>query len=320
MMKKLIGNTPMIKIDYEYKGSLKSVYAKLEYYNLTGSIKDRVAYYMIIKAKDQGILKEGMPIIEATSGNTGISLASLGAYYNHPVYIFMPNWVSSERLKLMKLYGANVTLFSKEDGGFKRCIEEANKLAKKINGYYIDQFSNTNNILAHYETTGKEIIEELPNIEGFVTGIGTGGTLMGIGKRIKENYPNAKICALEPEKMSLIKMVSVGSHKIDGIGDEFIPDLLDLDFIDDIILINDEDAINMSRKLSKQLGIGTGISSGANLIAAIILNENIKGNMVTVFADDCKKYLSSDLSKEIDNNQLFISNQIKLITYEVVNK
>ena len=178
----------------------------------------------------------------------------------------------------------------------------------------------TNNILAHYETTGKEIIEELPNIEGFVTGIGTGGTLMGIGKRIKEKYPNAKICALEPEKMSLIKMVSVGSHKIDGIGDEFIPDLLDLDFIDDIILINDEDAINMSRKLSKQLGIGTGISSGANLIAAIILNENIKGNMVTVFADDCKKYLSSDLSKEIDNNQLFISNQIKLITYEVVNK
>lgn len=319
-MEELIGNTPMIKIDYEYKGNLKSVYVKLEHYNLTGSIKDRVAYYMIIKAKEQGILKDGMPIIEATSGNTGISLAALGVYYNHPVYIFMPDWVSSERLKLMKLYGANVTLFSKEEGGFKRCIQEANILTKNINGYYIDQFSNTNNVLAHYETTGKEIINQLSNIGGFVTGIGTGGTLMGIGKRIKEIYPNAKICALEPEKMSLIKKVSIGSHKIDGIGDEFIPELVDLDFIEDIVLINDEDAINMARKLSKQLGIGTGISSGANLIAAIILNENIEGNMVTVFADDSKKYLSSDLNKEIDENELFISNQINLITYQVINK
>lgn len=319
-MEELIGNTPMIKIDYEYKGNLKSVYVKLEHYNLTGSIKDRVAYYMIVKAKEQGILKDRMPIIEATSGNTGISLAALGVYYNHPVYIFMPDWVSSERLELMKLYGANVTLFSKEEGGFKRCIQEADILTKNINGYYIDQFSNTNNVLAHYETTGKEIIDQLSNIGGFVTGIGTGGTLMGIGKRIKETYPNAKICALEPEKMSLIKKVSIGSHKIDGIGDEFIPELVDLDFIDDIVLINDEDAINMARKLSKHLGIGTGISSGANLIAAIILNENIEGNMVTVFADDSKKYLSSDLNKEIDENELFISNQINLITYQVINK
>jgi cysteine synthase A len=319
-MEELIGNTPMVRIDYEYKGNFRSVYVKLEQYNLTGSIKDRVAYYMIVKAKEKGILKDGMPIIEATSGNTGISLAALGVYYNHPVYIFMPDWVSSERLKLMKLYGANVTLFSKEDGGFKRCIQEASKLTKKINGYYIDQFSNTNNILAHYETTGKEIIDQLSNIGGFVTGIGTGGTLMGIGKRIKETYPDAKICALEPEKMSLIKKVSVGSHKIDGIGDEFIPELVDLDFIEDIVLINDEDAINMARKLSKYLGIGTGISSGANLIAAIILNESIEGNMVTVFADDSKKYLSSDLSKEIDENELFISNQINLITYQVINK
>ncbi len=319
-MKKLIGNTPMIKIDYEYKGNIKSVYVKLEYYNLTGSIKDRVAYYMIIKAKEQGILKEGMPIIEATSGNTGISLAALGAYYKHPVYIFMPNWVSSERLKLMQLYGANVKLFSKEEGGFKRCIEEANKLAKEISGYYIDQFSNTNNTMAHYETTGEEIVNELSDIGGFVTGIGTGGTLMGVGKRIKEVYPNACVYALEPETMSLIKKVVVGIHKIDGIGDEFIPDLLDLDFIDDVVLVNDEDAINMARKLSKQLGIGTGISSGANLIAAILLNENIKGNMVTIFADDSKKYLSSELSKEINDNKLFISNQIKLIGYQIVNK
>lgn len=318
MINNLIGNTPMIKINYRYKGIIKSIYTKLEYYNLTGSIKDRVAYYMIKKAKEDGAILEGTPIIEATSGNTGISLSAIGSYYNHPVYIFMPNWVSAERLKIMKLYGATVKLFSKEDGGFKRCIEEASKLAKEINGYYIDQFSNINNTLAHYETTGKEIINKISNIGGFVTGIGTGGTLMGIGKAIKQEYKNAKIYALEPKTMSIIKTGQVGIHKIDGIGDEFIPALLDLDFIDDIVLIDDDDAINMSRKLSKELGLGVGISSGANFLAAILFNENTEGKMVTVFPDDSKKYLSSELCNEINNNSTFLSNEVELIDYEII--
>ncbi len=318
MINNLIGNTPMIKINYRYKGIIKSIHTKLEYYNLTGSIKDRVAYYMIKKAKEDGAILEGTPIIEATSGNTGISLSAIGSYYNHPFYIFMPNWVSAERLKIMKLYGATVKLFSKEDGGFKRCIEEASKLAKEINGYYIDQFSNINNTLAHYETTGKEIINKISNIGGFVTGIGTGGTLMGIGKAIKQEYKNAKIYALEPKTMSIIKTGQVGIHKIDGIGDEFIPALLDLDFIDDIVLIDDDDAINMSRKLSKELGLGVGISSGANFLAAILFNENTEGKMVTVFPDDSKKYLSSELCNEINNNSTFLSNEVELIDYEII--
>ncbi len=169
-MMKNIGNTPMIKITYKYKGKINFIYTKLEYYNLTGSIKDRVAYYIIKKAKETGTLKEGMPIIEATSGNTGISLSALGAYFGHPVYIFMPDWVSKERVKIMESYNAHVTLVSREQGGFKRCINEAKKLAKIKNGFLANQFSNTDNILAHYETTGQEIINTLTeDVYGFVS-------------------------------------------------------------------------------------------------------------------------------------------------------
>lgn len=317
---KVIGNTPMIKINYEYKGKQNHIYTKLEYFNITGSIKDRVAYYIIKNAKQRGDLKEGMPIIEATSGNTGISISALGTYYNHPVYIFMPDWASKERVELMKSFGANIILISREDGGFIKCVEEAKKLAKEKNGFLSNQFANIDNFKAHYETTGKEIIEQVPEeIGGFVSGVGTGGTLMGTTARLKEKFENMKTIAIEPDKMPIIlqgKML--GQHKIEGIGDDFVPDLVDKSKIDEIILINDEDAINMSRKLSKELGLGVGISSGANLIGSVLANENIEKPIVTVFADDNKKYLSTDLSKEIDDNKDFISNQIKLIDYEEV--
>lgn len=174
-MLKLIGNTPMIKISYQNGNKINIIYTKLESYNPTGSIKDRVAYYMITKAKERGTLKENMPIIEATSGNTGISLAALGAYYKHPVFIFMPDWASEERVKLMKGYGAKVILISKEEGGFKRCLEEAKKLAIETNGFLANQFANTDNLLAHYETTGTEIVNQLPEkVNAFVSGVGTG--------------------------------------------------------------------------------------------------------------------------------------------------
>ncbi len=320
MVKKTIGNTPMIRIDYEYMGKKKYIYTKLEYYNLTGSIKDRVALYMINNAKKRGELKEGMPIIEATSGNTGIALSAIGELYNHKVYIFMPDWVSKERIKLMENYGAKVILYSKEDGGFVRCIEEAKKLAKEVNGFLSNQFSNKDNFLAHYETTGNEIINQVPEkVYGFVSGVGTGGTLMGTGKRLKEQFNDLKIVAIEPDKMPIIsKGVILGEHKIEGIGDEFVPDLIDRKAIDEIILVNDDDSINMSRKLSKDLGLGVGISSGANFLGSVLLSESIDKPVVTVFADDNKKYLSTDLFKEIDNNENFISNQIKLIDWKEV--
>lgn len=316
----ILGNTPIIKINYIYNNKKKSIYSKLEYFNVTGSIKDRVAYYIINNAKERGELKEGMPIVEATSGNTGIALAALGSNYNHPVYIFLPDWVSKERINLMKSYGAHVFLFSKEEGGFIRSIEEAKKFALENNGFLANQFSNYDNLLAHYETTGAEILNQLDiKLGGFVSGIGTGGTLMGTSKRLKERFPTLLTVALEPDKMPLISGGKIiGQHKIEGIGDDFIPELVDKSKIDKVILINDDDAINMSRKLAKELGLGVGISSGANFLGSVILENEINDNVVTIFTDDNKKYFSTDLVKPIDNNEQFISNNIKLINYEVI--
>lgn len=314
-MNGLIGNTPLIKITYKYQNKINYIYTKLEYYNLTGSIKDRMVNYVINKNIENGNIKENMPLIEATSGNTGISLSAIGAYYKHPVYIFMPDFVSNERKKIMEMLGANVTLITKEDGGFLKCISEAEKLSKEINGFLLDQFNNYDNVVAHYNTTGKEIINELDRIEYFVSGIGSGGTLMGVGKRLKETY-NSKIIALEPDTMAILSNGIKTTHKIEGIGDEFLPKIVDKDIIDDVIQINDEDAINMARLLNKKLGLGIGISSGANALAAILLKEKTNNNVVTVFADDNKKYLSTDLSKKINNDSKLISNQIELISID----
>lgn len=311
---KLIGNTPMVKITTEFQGKIRDIYVKLEYYNLTGSIKDRIAYYMINKSKELGILKDGMPIIEATSGNTGISLAALGALYHHPVHIFIPDWVSRERSQLMKLYGANIYYVSKDEGGFQEAINRADKLSIQINGFRTNQFSNELNIDAHYETTGKEIVDKVPMIEAFVSGVGTGGTLIGIAKRIKEVYKDACIIAMEPIRMPLLSGGKIiGNHKIEGIGDDFIPDLIDKDIIDDVITVDDNESINMARRLASELGLGVGISSGANFLASVL---SLKNNVVTIFADDSKKYLSTDLTGDKDVN--LISEQIKFLKIEVL--
>ena len=295
-----VGNTPLIKIKYIYNNKENYIYTKLESYNLTGSIKDRVAYYMIKEAYKSGELKEGMEIVEATSGNTGIALAAMGSYFGNPVHIFMPDWVSVERLNLMKMYNAKVTLVSKEEGGFQAAINMAKEYAKKNNAYLTNQFENPNNVLAHYETTGEEI---------------------GVAKRLKEFKSDIKIYALEPDKMPLLSEGKIlGDHKIEGIGDDFIPKIVDKDLIDEVITINDDDAVNMARKVALQLGLGVGISSGANLIASILKNENSSKPIVTVFADDNKKYLSTTLSAPPDNNEKFISNQIKILDYEFVNQ
>ncbi len=311
---KLIGNTPIVKITIEYQGAIRNIYAKLVYYNLTGSIKDRIAYYMITQAKQLGLLQDKMPIIEATSGNTGISLAAIGAIYQHPVYIFMPDWVSRERSQLMKLYGANIYYVSKEDGGFQEAIKRADNLAIQINGFRTNQFNNALNIEAHYKTTGKEIIDKVPMIEAFVSGVGTGGTLIGVAKRIKEVYKDACIIAMEPIKMPLLSGGKViDNHKIEGIGDDFIPELVDRDLIDEVITVDDDESINMARRLAKELGLGVGISSGANFLASVL---SLKDNVVTIFADDSKKYLTTDLTR--DKALPLISDQIKLLKIEVL--
>ncbi len=314
-MKELIGNTPLIKIKYKYQNKIKYIYAKLEYYNLTGSIKDRMAYYIITEAYKTKILKKNQPIIEATSGNTGISLAAIGAYFNNPVYIFMPDWVSKERKSIMEKYGAKVYLVSRQEGGFLECIKRANQLSQKLNGFRPNQFENKLNEEINYTTTAQEIIDKNIIINGFVSGVGTGGTLMGIGKKLKEIYINSKVIAIEPENLPLIsKGISEGTHKIEGIGDEFIPELLDKSIIDQIILINDDDAINMANLLASKLGLGVGISSGANFLGAVLSNLD---NVVTVFPDDLKKYLSiENINKEQEDK--LISTKIELIDFEIV--
>ena len=314
MLKKLIGNTPMVKIDYKFKDRLGSVYAKLEYYNYTGSIKDRLAFYIIKKAKDNGLLKEGQPIVEATSGNTGISLAAVGAFYGHPVHIFMPEWASKERVEIMKLYGAKVYLVSK-DVGFKGAIAQSKELAKKIGGFLTEQFDNELNVRMHYDWTALEIKKQLSGVDAFVSGVGTGGTLIGNALGLKEKFKDIKIIAMEPEKMPLLSNGKIiGNHKIEGIGDDFIPGLYDKNLIDQIILINDDDAINMTRILAEKLGLGVGISSGANFLASVLSGYD---KVVTIFADDFKKYLSTDLVKTFAHEK-FISNEVELLGMEII--
>lgn len=317
-VEKLVGNTPMIKIDYEYDGKKGSIYSKLEYYNYSGSIKDRIALYIIQKERENGNLNEGQSLVEVTSGNTGIAFSAIGALFGHDVHIFMPDWVSLERRKLIEMYGAHVHLVSKEDGGFKKALELAEDFAEKTGAYRPQQFDNKLNIEAQYKLTGQEIIDSIPDVNAFVSGIGTGGTLMGVGKKLKENNPNSKVFALEPSTLSILKMgMEEGSHMIEGIGDDFIPGIVDEKMIDDIVLIDDCDAINMSKIIAKKFGLGIGISSGANFLASVIMdNPNLK--IATVFPDDNKKYITTKLSEKIDNNPNLISNNIKLIDFEVI--
>ena len=315
---KLIGNTPMIKIDYEYDGKQSSIYTKLEYYNYTGSIKDRIALYIIENERRNGNLNDGQPIVEVTSGNTGISFSAIGALYGHDVHIFMPDWVSLERRKLIEMYGAHVHLISREEGGFKGALKLAEEFSKEINAYRPLQFDNELNVEAQYKTTGNEIVNSVPEINAFVSGIGTGGTLMGIGKRLKDNNPDSKIFALEPSTLSILKMgMEEGSHMIEGIGDDFIPGIVEQDLIDDIVLIHDCDAINMSKRIAQELGLGIGISSGANFLASVIMdNDDLK--IATVFPDDNKKYITTKLSEPIDEDPELVSNKIKLVGFEVI--
>ena len=309
-MKNHSGHTPMAEITYKYEDRIGHVYAKLEYYNPSGSIKDRIASYILGKAEETGQLRPGQPIIETTSGNTGIAIAAYGALAKHPVHIFMPDWVSIERVKLMKMYGANVHLISKEENGFLGALDQTEKLAKELNGFILGQFSNKNNMMAHYNSTAAEILQTLPDVKSFVSGVGSGGTIMGIGTRLKEAN-RAEIIAIEPDCAQLLAGKKIErAHKIEGIGDDFIPRLLDKKIIDRIIPINDEDAICMSAKFAKELGLGIGISSGANFLGAVLSG---KENVATVFADDNKKYLSTSLAGSPAPSDNMVSSRVELL-------
>ena len=261
-----LSRTPLLAIRYRYEGREGTVFAKAEYYNLTGSIKDRVAFHILKKAYEKGDIRPGDLIAEATSGNTGISFSAMGRYLGHPVVIYMPDWMTVERIRLMECFGAQVRLVSREEGGFLGSIQRTEELAKQGGVFLPRQFSNEDNTEAHYLTTGEEIVRQLGALglkaDGVVAGVGTGGTVMGIGKRLQEENPACRIYPLEPlNSPTLSTGYKVGHHRIFGISDEFIPSIVRLGELDDIISVDDTDSILMARMLSEKLGLGVGVSA-----------------------------------------------------------
>lgn len=322
----LIGKTPLLEIRYTYKGRPGRIFAKAEYLNMTGSIKDRVAFHILKKAYENDAISPTDVICEATSGNTGIAFSAIGSYLGHKVIIYMPDWMSAERINLMKSFGAEVRLVSREQGGFLGSIALTEELAKQGNVFLPCQFSNEDNTEAHMLCTGEEISRQLAALglkaDGVVAGVGTGGTVMGIGKRLKADNPDCKIYPLEPlNSPTLSTGYKVGKHRIQGISDEFIPPILKLEETDTVISVDDIDSIIMAQTLSRRFGIGVGISSGANMLGCILALEKLgtDSTVVTVFADDNKKYLSTDYSEEHAVKDNYLTKNI-LLTDVIAHK
>lgn len=314
----LVGNTPMLRIHYRLDGREGCVYAKLEAYNLTGSIKDRIAAHILTKAAANGTLRPGQPIVEMTSGNTGIAFAALGALTGHPVHIFMPDWASEERKTLMRMYGAVLHTVSREAGGFTAALQGAREMAAELEAFQPRQFENQDNPEAHYLTTGVELLRQLPCITDFVAGVGSGGTLMGTARRLKAVRP-VRAVAVEPDTAALLSGGTVtGSHRIEGIGDDFIPAIVDRRLIDGVRPIHDLDAIAMAAKLARELGLGAGISSGANFLGAVLQNKTPGRQVATVFADDSKKYLTTLLATPPVETADMVTSRVELLGYEPI--
>ena len=321
----LVGNTPMLELHYTYKGRPGRIFVKCEHYNLTGSIKDRMALYIMHKAYEAGHITSTDTIVEATSGNTGISFSAIGKAMGHAVNIIMPNWLSKERMDIIRGFGAKIITVTKEEGGFLGSIQLSEQMAEQGGVFLPKQFSNCYNAEAHEKTTAPEIYLQLQQLnllpDAFVAGVGTGGTVMGIGNYLRGENPNITIHPLEPmESPTLTTGYKTGTHRIQGISDEFIPSIVRLDQLDEIIQAGDGDAIIMAQKLSAQLGLAVGISSGANVIGAIKLAEKMGKNsvVVTVLPDSNKKYLSTDLMREEPVKEGYLSTDTEFIDYQPI--
>ena len=309
-----VGNTPTVKLHCEIDSKKVEILAKYEAWNFTGSIKDRMALQILKAAYQTGNIKPGDIIVEATSGNTGIAFAAMGAYLGHPVQIYMPSWLSKERKRLLRFYGAKLFEISAKQGGFTRCIELTAKKSQK-NGYFgPKQFENTWNILAHVNTTAPELENTLKNnnlgdLDVFITGMGTGGTIMGFHHYFSQKKDDFKAYPILPDKNK------DGEHRIEGIGDSFIPKIVDLQALSSVLRVKDADAINIARQINK-LGLSVGISSGANVFGAILKAFALpEGSTVaTILCDDNKKYLTTDLCSDKEEKT---SRDIKILDFEL---
>lgn len=321
-LKKLFFHSPLLEILVETKQGIKKVYAKYEAYNFTGSIKDRMAYYIYENAYKSRQLEIDQPVIEVTSGNTGISISALGKFLDHEVTIIIPDWLSKERYLILELIGANIIKISREEGGFEGSLKLAKEIATKNNMYYPDQFSNEYNKKAHFETTAPELIEQLKKLDlkpdHFVAGVGTGGTVMGFQEYFEKENIKCKCHPLEPANSPILSSggKQSGSHRIQGISDEFIPELVKLDKLDKIISVDDGESISLARKINK-MGLSVGISSGANLLGALqLLIQHPDKTIATIFSDSSFKYLSTDLCKKASDEVSLEHYPFKIIDYK----
>ena len=305
-LEKFIGHTPLITINYRYKGRAASVQCKAEWMNPSGSIKDRPALYILKNAVSCGKLKEGQSICETTSGNMGLSLAWIANYLGIKTIICMPKFMSEERKRLLSMYGATLELADSFEDAFLKAREYGK------NGAYLPlQFENEINILAHRESTAKEIEGQASSIPAFLSGVGTGGTLTGVGQYLKEAY-GSKVIALEPYESKLLSQNDLlGVHKIQGLADHIVPDNYHAEIVDDIISMKSDDAICMAQMLARELGMGVGISSGANFLACVLSGID---EIITILPDDNKKYLSTDLSKPMRSD---LVEQIELLSFSI---
>jgi cysteine synthase A len=317
----------LLAVSCRFRGRDRVVYAKAEYLNFTGSIKDRMALHILRKAEAEGLLQPGAPIVEATSGNTGISFAAIGSAIGHPVRIFMPDWMSQERKDLIRSFGADIRLVSKAENGFLGCIKLSEDYAAEVGGFLPRQFANDANIEAHALSTGPEIWAQLAtqglSPDAFVAGVGTGGTVMGVGRFLREQRSDARLYPLEPSNSPTMSTgYRVGKHRIQGISDEFIPAIVKLDQLDDIIAVDDGDAIRMAQALARELGLAVGISSGANFLGALLAQEKLEHGaaVVSVFCDDNKKYLSTDLMREEAVKPDFLSPEVELLGFQCLQR
>ena len=322
----IVGRTPLLVVNYRYMGREGRIHVKAEHYNLTGSVKDRMALHILRKAYEQGTLKPGDPIIEVSSGNTGIAFAALGRALGHPVTIFVPEGVSPGAADLIRSLGARLKPVTREEGGFQGAVERARDLAaRNPRSFLPGQFSNDENILCHREGIGPELRFQLGHLglrpDAFVAGVGTGGTLMGVGAYLKERNSLVRVHPLEPmTERSKTGEYRKGMHRIQGLSDEFVTDLVRPGLLDAPIQVLDGDAIRLAQMLGSRLGLGVGFSSGANLLGAILVQEKMGRDAVvaTLFPDDNKKYVGTDLMRPEPMNIQFVSPFIELVSYRAV--
>jgi len=323
----LIGNTPLLAIHLRYHGEPRTVYAKYEQVNMTGSIKDRMALHILRQAYLTGRIKPGDTIAEATSGNTGIAFSAVGRAIGHPVTVFMPDWMSSERMALISSFGASIVPVSRAQGGFLGSIRMSEELAARDKNVFLPcQFANEANADAHMQTTGPEIWYQLRlkglTPDAFVAGVGTGGTVMGVGRYLKKQNPAIRIYPLEPAESPTISTgYKVGQHRIQGISDEFIPALVKLDELERVIEAADGDSIIMAQKLAS-VGLAVGISSGSNVIGALKIQDAIGKDavVVTVLSDSNKKYLSTDLMRTEAVRPGYLSPHTEVLGFDAMNR